>query len=274
MRYSMTVLPVPVLAHAAATELLRQHAARETFCSLAGALAPADTGAAYRIQDSFVSQTMQQRRTALAGYKIAITTPAMRNMVGFQDSVSGCLLRDQMLSSGATVAGHSYVRLIVEFEIAFQMARDLPIVDKPWTGLSILDYVTCAYPALEIADDRCANYASLSDSVLTLIADNAWNQGLVLGPAVTRLDAAALLEVEGIAFIDGREVGRGSGRDVLGHPLDALAWLANHLATRGRALKAGEIATTGSLVKSQFPVAGNHVDFRLPGFGEVQLHIA
>ena len=268
------MLPGLVKAQSAADELVRQHAVRESFCALQDNFAPVDTLDAYQIQDRYVARLQQLRQTTLAGYKVAITTPAMRDMVGFQDSVSGCLLRDQMLSSEATVVAHSRVRLIVEFEIAFQMARDLPIVNKPWTGLSILDYVTCAYPALEIADDRCADYASLSDSVLTLIADNAWNQGLVLGPAVTRLDAAALLEVEGIAFIDDREVGRGSGRDVLGHPLDALAWLANHLATRGRALKAGEIATTGSLVKSQFPVAGNHVAFRLPGFGEVQLHIA
>lgn len=266
--------PDPAKAQSAADELVRQHAARQTFSSLQGDLAPTDTRAAYAIQDRYIARLLQLRRTTLAGYKIAITTPAMRAMVGFQDSVSGCLLRDQMLSSGVTVIGQAHVHLIVEFEIAFQMARDLPIVNTPWTGSSVLEHVACAYPALEIADDRSADYRSLSDSVLTLIADNAWNQGLVLGPAVTRLDAAALLAVEGIAFIDDREVGRGSGRDVLGHPLDALAWLANHLTARGRSLKAGEIVTTGSLVKSQFPVAGNRVAFRLPGFGEVQLDIA
>jgi len=69
-------------------------------------------------------------------------------------------------------------------------------------------------------------------------------------------------------------VGRGTGRDVLGHPLEALAWLANHLAARGLPVKAGDIVTTGSLVKSQFPVAGNRISFRLPGFGEVTLNIA
>lgn len=269
----MTVLLASAFAQAAATELLRQHASRATFRALGGAFAPADTEAAYRIQDSFIAQLLQQRQGSLAGYKIAITTPAMRDMVGFQDSVSGRLFSDQLYRSGDTIRARDYVRLIVEFEIAFELARDLPASESPWTGASILEHVKCAYPALEIADDRLADYPSLKQSVLTLIADNAWNQGLVLGEPVTGLDAASLQALEGIAFIDESEVGRGTGRDVLGHPLDALAWLANHLVTRGLPVRAGDIVTTGSLVKSQFPVAGNRIAFRLPGFGEVHLAV-
>ena len=269
----MPMLPGPATAPAAAAELIRQHVSREAFSALAGDLAPGTTEAAYRIQDSYVAQLLQQRQTSLAGYKIAITTPAMRDMVGFQDSVSGRLLRDQVHRSGHTIKTRDYVRLIVEFEIAFEMARDLPVTASPWTGATIFDHVACACPALEIADDRLADYPSLKQSVLTLVADNAWNQGLVLGPPVTVLDADSLQAMEGIAYIDGREVGRGTGRDVLGHPLDALAWLANHLVARGLSMSAGDIVTTGSLVKSQFPVAGNRIAFRLPGFGEVHLAV-
>jgi 2-keto-4-pentenoate hydratase len=270
----MTVLPSPAFAQAAATELLRQHVQRENFRALDGPFSPAGTEAAYRIQDAFVAQLATQRNAAPAGYKIAITTPAMRDLVGFQDSVAGRLLADQMHRSGQTIHARDYVRLIVEFEIAFELARDLPAATSPWTGTTILDYVKCAYPALEIADDRNAHYPELKHSVLTLIADNAWNQGLVLGVPVSGLDGASIQALEGVAFIDGREVGRGTGRDVLGHPLDALAWLANHLAARGLPMNAGDIVTTGSLVKSQFPVAGNRIAFRLPGLGEVELAIA
>jgi 2-keto-4-pentenoate hydratase len=268
----MTVLPAATFAPAAAAELVRQHAAREPFRALSGAFSPADSTAAYRIQDAFVEQLRQQRQSALAGYKIAITTPAMRDLVGFQDSVSGRLLTDQLYRSGHVVQARDYVRLIVEFEIAFELSRDLPD-GAPWTGAGILQYVKCAYPALEVADDRLADYPSLKSSVLTLIADNAWNQGLVLGEPVTGLEAPSIQALEGIASIDGREVGRGTGRDVLGHPLDALAWLANHLQDRGLAMKAGDLVTTGSLVKSQFPVAGNRIAFRLPGLGEVHLSV-
>lgn len=267
------MLPGPVKWRDAADELVRQHRAREAFAALRAELAPDSVQAAYLVQDDYVARLLEQRRTSLAGYKIAITTPAMRDMVGFHDSVSGRLLRDQVYRTGHRIVARDFVRLIIEFEIAFELARDLPIHESPWTSATIVQHVACAYPALEIADDRCADYPSLPGSVLTLIADNAWNQGLVLGPPVTELDADALQAMEGIAFVDEREIGRGTGRDVLGHPLNALAWLANHLQARGIAMKAGDIVTTGSLVKSQFPQAGNRVVFRLPGFGEVQLDI-
>ena len=269
----MSVLSAPASAQASAAELVRQHEVRKTFSALTGQFAPADTEAAYQIQDGYVARLLVARQTSLAGYKIAITTPAMRDMVGFQNSVSGRLLSDQVHRSGDTIRAGDSVRLIIEFEIAFQMADDLPISSVPWNAASIFEHVSCAYPALEIADDRKADYTSLNSAVLTLIADNAWNQGLVLGKPVIGTSPDALQALEGIAFIDGVEVGRGTGHDVLGHPLQALAWLANHLAGRDRSLQAGDIVTTGSLVRSQFPVAGQRISFRLPGFGEVDLAV-
>ena len=52
-----------------------------------------------------------------------------------------------------------------------------------------------------------------------------------------------------------------------------MAWLANHVLGRGLTLRRGDLVTTGSLVKSQFPRAGNSVEFMLPGFGEVTLRV-
>jgi 2-keto-4-pentenoate hydratase len=263
----------PLTAAAAAAELRRQHTQRELFKGLSGELALGSVETAYQVQDAYVARLLQERGTTLRGYKIAITTPAMRDMVGFDDSVSGRLCADQIVQSGHTISPGAYGRLIVEFEIAFQLARDLPAVKAPWTGATIFEHVECAYPALEIADDRGADYSVLNQSILTLVADNAWNQGLVLGAGVKNLDRDFLRDVQGIAFIDGKEVGRGTGRDVLGHPLDALAWLANHLRDRGLSLKQGDIVTTGSLVKSQFPTSKSRIFFSLPGFGEVSLDI-
>ncbi len=260
-------------ASAAAHELLRQHAQGERFDALQREWALDSAAAAYAVQDEYVRELIRRRATALAGWKIALTTPAMREMVNFHDSISGRLLRDQIRSSGAVVHAADYGRLILEFEIAFEMARDLPRTGTPWTGVSILEHVACGYAALEVADDRHADYATLRQSILTLAADNAWNQGLVLGTRFACTDFESLAALEGVACIDGQEVGRGFGRDVLGNPCDALAWLANHVAERGDVLTAGSLVTTGSLVKSQFPVAGQRVEFVLTGIGSVCLQV-
>ena len=77
------------------------------------------------------------------------------------------------------------------------------------------------------------------------------------------------LDVIGRAIINGVEVGQGTGADVLGHPHHALAWLANHLASDGHALRAGEIVLTGSLVKTIWLNAGDSVVMELSGLGSV-----
>jgi 2-keto-4-pentenoate hydratase len=86
---------------------------------------------------------------------------------------------------------------------------------------------------------------------------------------VPRTAAPDLLSVAGIALINGVEVGRGSGADVLGHPHAALAWLADHLSLQRKILRAGQIVLTGSLVQTVWLKAGDRVAMELSGLGTV-----
>jgi 2-keto-4-pentenoate hydratase len=67
--------------------------------------------------------------------------------------------------------------------------------------------------------------------------------------------------------INSAEVGSGRGADILGHPLDALAWLANALLARGRRLEAGEIVLLGSVVQTVWVEPGNRVEIEIEGLG-------
>ncbi len=78
----------------------------------------------------------------------------------------------------------------------------------------------------------------------------------------------------GRAIINGKEAGQGTGADVLGHPHNALAWLANHLAAEGKGLHAGQIVLTGSLVKTVWLNAGDSVTMELSGLGNVSVTFA
>ena len=59
----------------------------------------------------------------------------------------------------------------------------------------------------------------------------------------------------------------------MGHPLNALAWLANHLAARGRTLERDEIVLTGSLVETKWLAAGDRVLIAITGLGPVALSV-
>jgi 2-keto-4-pentenoate hydratase len=160
----LTALPEWPGAGVAAQELLRQQDNVIPFTGLADEFAPGDVMQAYATQDAFIAMQSQQRRTAISGYKIAITTPVMREFVGFDDAVSGCVLADTVFQSGHTVVTAKRQHLIIEFELALQFARDVPERKAPWTADSILDFIACAYPSLEIADDRHAVYPDLKQN--------------------------------------------------------------------------------------------------------------
>ena len=252
--------------------LYEAHQKRERFAPLPPELAPRNLGEAYAIQGQFVGRRAQTLGP-VTGYKIALTTPPMRALVGVDDSIAGDMLETTIRRGDSSVRASDFQHLVVEFEIAFEMAEDLPVIDAPYTRERIARAVACAMPALELADDRNADYAQLKSHALMLAADNGWNEGAVLGKPVKdwkRIDLAAL---EGTAFVNGKNVGEGHGRDVMGHPLDALAWLANNLAGRGLGLWRGDVVITGSLVTSKFPKAGDLVRWDAGELGAVELRV-
>lgn len=252
--------------------LFQAHARRERFAPLPPELAPRDLGEAYAIQGQFVGRRAQQLGP-VSGYKIALTTPAMRALVGMDDSVAGDMLESAIRRGNARVRASDYRHLLVEFEIAFELGEDVPVIDAPYTAANIAHRVASAMPSIEMVDDRDADYGELKAHPLMLAADNAWNEGAVLGVPVRDWKDIDLAALRGVASVNGAAVGEGLGREVMGHPLEALAWLANNLAARGLGLWRGDVVTTGSLVSSKAPRAGDRVRWDAGPLGAVELAV-
>ena len=257
----------------AARRLLEAHERRESFVPLPAELAPRTADEAYAIQDAFVA-LRADKLGPVAGYKMALTSAEMRRFVGVDMPMAGMMLESALHRSPARVRAADYVRLIIEFEIAVYIAEDLPAADRPFSRSRVAQAVGAIMPALEIADDRNADYGQLARHPLELIADNCWNEGAVLGAPVTEWHHLDLAAVRGVATINGREVGEGRGADVMGHPLDAVAWLADHLAADRRGLLRDEVVITGSIVTTKTVKAGDIVRFDVSDLGAVELRVA
>jgi 2-keto-4-pentenoate hydratase len=257
----------------AAKHLFDAHERRERFAPLPAGLAPRTIEEAHAIQDLFVAHRAQ-KLGGIAGYKIALTSPQMRKFVGVEAPQAGMMLESTLHRSPARVRAADYVRLIVEFEIAVLIGEVLPAVDKPFGRERVARAVEAVMPALELADDRNADYTQLARHPLDLIADNCWNEGAVLGAPVEdwrgRIDLAA---VRGVATINGNKVGEGRGADAMGHPLDVVVWLADHLASIGRGLQRGDVVITGSIVTTKNVTAGDLVRFEVDQLGAVELKV-
>jgi 2-keto-4-pentenoate hydratase len=216
---------------------------------------------------------MTQVHGPIAGYKIALTTPVMRQMVGFHSPIAGAVLAGTMQFSPVTIPCSDYVRLGVECELAVQLGRDLPAAHAPYRRDQIDDAVAAIMPAFELVDDRQADYSQLAAHVLTLIADNVWNAGIVLGAPHHDWHGIDLMAVHGVMLINSTVVGEGDGHDVMGHPIEALLWLVNRLAQRGKSLAQGMIVMTGSIVATRFVNPGDTVGLSMAGLGDVQLNL-
>jgi 2-keto-4-pentenoate hydratase len=253
-------------SEADALDLFQQHAAGTRF-QPAPPLSATTVQAAYDVQGQYVAM-LQRDAGAVVGYKIGLTSPRMQAMCGINEPICGSVLAKRVHASDVTLQRSAYGRLGLEFEIAVRLGSDVQATDQ--TAQTVRRHVEAVCAGIEVVDDRYADYAQLD--VRGLIADNAWNAGMVLSRWVTQWpDLPAL---EGIVSVDDKILDRGFGRDVLGDPLVAVAWLANHLAARGQRLKAGQVVMTGSLIPTQFPAEDAIYRFDLAGIGSVGARVS
>lgn len=251
---------------AVAQRLLDEHRGRQNFTPFAAESGVAGIADAYAVQAAFVAKMLHGRAP---GYKIGLTSKRMQAMCRIDTPIAGVVLPGRVHESGAVLDRRNYGRLGLEFEIAVRMGRDLPPSGAPFNRDTVAAAVDAVAPAVEIVDDRNCDYKTLE--VLSLVADNSWNEGLVHGAFVAAWPA--LETAEGVVTLDGEAVDRGLGGDVLGHPFEPLTWLANHLAASGNGLRAGDIVMTGSLVTTRFPPGPGRFHFAVAGLGAVELSV-
>ena len=234
-------------------------------------IAPVDVPAGYAVQDA-LHALLAGEQGPLVGYKIGCTSEVMQRYLAIPHPCSGGIFASRVHPSGVTLQAADYVRVGVECEIAVRLAQDLVPSATPFTAQSVGDAVEACFPAIELVDDRYARWETLGAP--TLIADDFFAAGIVLGAPVSTNRMPDLLAVRGRALINDKEVGHGTGADVLGHPHNALAWLANHLAAQGTHLKKGQLVMTGSLVKTVWLNAGDTAKMEFAGLGTVEVAFA
>ena len=158
-----------------------------------------------------------------------------------------------------------YMHVVIECELAVRLGRDLPKAAAPYTREGVRAAVTEIMPAFELIEDRFAEYKATN--ALSLIADNAWNGGIVLGPATPLPSGLDLDGIGGTLLRNSREIATGKTDD----PLGALAWLANQAAACDRPLMAGMVAITGSVIPTLPIAAGERFVFEIEGIGKAEL---
>ena len=238
---------------------------RLPFRNLPDELRPESIAEAYAAQEAYY-RLAEPLYGAVGGAKIATTTKVMQELMDITHPCGGAIFARTIHTSPGSLRTADFVNLRIESEIALKLGADLPASGAPWTREAVAPAVAGAMPAFELIEDRNADYAHTE--ALSLIVENCWNGGVVVG-APKSVPVAALVGIAGRLTIGGKAVGEGSAED----PCATLAWLANHLAARGRDLKAGMVVITGSLIPTISIVSGERAVFTVEGLGEAAMDV-
>ena len=179
----------------------------------------------------------------VVGYKVGFTNIAVRDKMGLPDSTYGYLLGGMVLESGGSLTLAEMIAPKIESEICVRLSRDLS--GPGVTAADVLAAADAVRASFEICDARILDWKCPYPD---FFADNGFSARIVLGGAgwlavdhVDLLNETVVLSKDGEAFAEGR------GEMALGSPANAVAWLANKLAARGRSLAAGMLVMTGTL---------------------------
>ncbi len=232
-----------------------------------------DMDAAYAVQAAFCARK-EAAGAKQVGWKIGLTSKAMRDALKIDIPDSGILYEDMVFENGADIPGDRFIQTRIEAEIAFVMARDL---EGP--GVTRADVVTATEavcPALEILDTRILRKDPETGAIRKIvdtIADNAANAGIVMGDA-RALDDVDLRWIGAIVSRDGEVEETGLGAGVLDDPALAVAWLANRLGEYGAKIEAGQIVLSGSFIRPIEAPRGCRIAADYGVFGRVMCQFA
>ena len=238
--------------------------------TLPAELCPADLNTAYDAQALLVERLCSHWRGEHAGYKVAATNPVAQSLLGVPHPVYGSLISSRCYDSGATLNADEYCTRIIEVEFAFVMKDDVPRSAVAHSAISITPLVASLHPAIEIVEHHFAGLDRVN--ACSLAADNAIHGSFVKGPAAAGWHDHDLSAHAVRLLVNGEAVLSGAGDRALGHPLAALAWLANALPSHDLDLRAGDCVTTGLATDGIFEASrGDHLigDFGMLGQVEI-----
>lgn len=199
-------------------------------------------------QDKIVAR-LETDLGPVVGYKAGLTSPRSQEAFGVSEPVLGTLLEGMILTGEVTARPAEAVRALFEADLIVEIAD--AAVNEATTPEEVLAHIAGIRPFLELPALVVGKDDKLDGPAITSINVGAWKG--VMGD---------LIEIpqgeEGVAMLadftakltneaTGETLSEAPGKAVLGHPLNAVTWIAGALKAQGKALKPGDLVSVGSI---------------------------
>ena len=220
---------------------------------------------AYAIQDE-IRRRKEARGHRTVGLKAGLTSFAKMRQMGVDTPVFGFVSDYMARPDGGEIRTSELIHPKVEAEIC--IVTKAPLRGPGCHVGEVLAATDFVLPAVEIIDSR---YRDFKFDLKSVVADNTSASRFVAGARIRAVDELDLRTLGVVLEKIGRIVAMAAGAAVLGHPLTAVAMLANHLGARGREIPAGTFIMTGGVTEAIAVAAGDHVAVRFQDLGTVSM---
>lgn len=242
---------------------LRAAYAGGTVPPLRDALDPTDADGAYAVQSINTAHWVAEGRR-IVGRKVGLTAQSVQAQLGVNQPDFGVLFADMEIEDGGLLLASQALQPKAEAEVAFILASDIasPEISREEVASAIHHVVA----AIEIVDSRIAGWKiTFADTV----ADNGSSAFYVLGAERKPLAGLDLWTCGMALEVNGQVASLGAGVACLGHPLNAVTWLARTLAARGEPLRKGDVVLSGALGPMVALKPGDQLRATIGGLGSV-----
>ena len=246
--------------------MLDQHKSKQNFQNLPETLMPKNLNEAYKIQEIFQKNS---GRGQLGGFKIALASEVQQELCGIDHPIAGGIFANEIKSSPETFDLDNFHGLGLEFELAVTLSDDLKPGMEPFDKNNIKQFIKSLSPAFELIIDRDADYSNINP--LTMITDNAWCSGIVLGKELSNWEKLNLDVIRSQLLWNDEAPQDAMIKDA--NPLESLSWVSNLLTSLGRTIPKDSVIITGSVIKTRAPNKGDHIIYKVEDLSEVEIKI-
>ena len=246
--------------------MLDQHKSQQNFQNLPQTLMPENFEEAYETQKIFQKNS---GRGELGGFKIALASKVQQELCGIDHPIAGGIFANEIKTSPAIFELENFHGLGLEFELAVTLSADLKPGMEPFDKDNIKQFIKSLSPAFELIIDRNADYSNINP--LTMITDNAWCSGIVLGRELPNWEKLNLDIIRSQLLWNDEAPQNAMIKDA--NPIESLAWVSNLLISLGRTIPKDSIIITGSVIKTRAPHKGDHIIYKIEDLSEVEIKI-
>lgn len=202
----------------------------------------------------------------VAGHKVGLASEAMQKMMNVDEPDYGHLLDEMQYFEKTPIDTAKLCFPRVEVEVGFILGADLP--GEGCTNEDVIAAVEWVVPTIELIDSRIRDWKiTLCDT----IADNASSCGWILGEQRVPINEIDTGDIDAVLHRNGEIVAKGNSSAVLGHPLNAVSWLARKVESFGVRLRKGDVILPGTATRAFDIAPGDHFVAEFLGLGSVTL---